>query len=163
MKQNEKVAQVTGAELTEDKKEMLEAVFTAVATEESESMLTRQLKLLLAELPLNVRNAQIEAFTTPWYRYFVRLDPTEALKAIANDKEVAMLALNGEMDAQVDADQNLSAIKAQVPQAQIRRYPTLNHMFQPCESIAKSLDYVGNPNPFSPEAITEIIHFIKGI
>ena len=28
------------------------------------------------------------------------------------------LALNGEMDAQVDADQNLSAIKAQVPQAQ---------------------------------------------
>ena len=163
MKQNEKVAQVTGAELTEDKKEMLEAVFTAVETEESESMLTRQLKLLLAELPLNVRNAQIEAFTTPWYRYFVRLDPTEALKAIANDKEVAMLALNGEMDAQVDADQNLSAIKAQVPQAQIRRYPTLNHMFQPCESIAKSLDYVGNPNPFSPEAITEIIHFIKGI
>lgn len=163
MKQNEKVAQVTGAELTEDKKEMLEAVFTAVATEESESMLTRQLKLLLAELPLNVRNAQIEAFTSPWYRYFVRLDPTEALKAIANDKEVAMLALNGEMDAQVDADQNLSAITAQVPQAQIRRYPTLNHMFQPCESIAKSLDYVGNPNPFSPEAITEIIHFIKGI
>ena len=63
----------------------------------------------------------------------------------------------------MDADQNLSAIKAQVPQAQIRRYPTLNHMFQPCESIAKSLDYVGNPNPFSPEAITEIIHFIKGI
>ena len=163
MKQNEKVAQVTGAELTEDKKEMLEAVFTAVDTEESESMLTRQLKLLLAELPLNVRNAQIEAFTTPWYRYFVRLDPTDALKAIAKDKKVAMLALNGEMDAQVDADQNLTAIKAQVPQAQIRRYPMLNHMFQPCESIAKSLDYVGNPNPFSPEAITEIIHFIQGI
>ena len=163
MKQNEKVAQVTGAELTEDKKEMLEAVFTAVATEESESMLTRRLKLLLAELPLNVRTPDSRRSPRHGTAISCASTPRKALKSIAKDKKVAMLALNGEMDAQVDADQNLSAIKAQVPQAQIRRYPTLNHMFQPCESIAKSLDYVGNPNPFSPEAITEIIHFIQGI
>ena len=163
MKQNEMVAKVTGSELTAEKKEMLEAVFTAAETEESEAMLARQLKTLLAELPLNARNAQIEAFTSPWYRYFVRLNPMEALKALGAHKNVAVLALNGEIDAQVDADQNLNAIKALVPQAQIRRYPMLNHMFQPCESIAKCLDYVGNPNPFSPEAIADMVHFIKGI
>ncbi|MDO4512309.1 MAG: alpha/beta hydrolase [Bacteroidales bacterium] len=163
LKQNEKVAEVTGQEITADKREMLEAVFSAVETEESVTQLQRTLKMLMADMSVDARNAQIASLTSPWYRYFVKFDPTEALKAIGKQKKVAMLAINGEMDAQVDADQNLGAIKALVPKAKISRYATLNHLMQPCESIAKSLDYVGNPAEFSPEVIAEMITFIKGI
>lgn len=163
LRQNEKVAMAVGDQLTEDKKETLEAVFAAVDTEDNVTELARKLKLLLAEMPMNVRNAQIEAFTTPWYRYFVRLDPTDALKSIGKNKRVAMLALNGDMDMQVDADQNLSAIKACVPQAKVVRYPSLNHMMQPCDSVDKSLDYVGNPHEVAPQVIAEIVNFVKEV
>ncbi len=163
LRQNEKVALVTGEELTEDKKETLEAVFTAVDTEDNVSVLTRKLKMLLAELPVNVRNAQIDAFTSPWYRYFVRLDPAGALKKIGQNGRVAMLALNGDLDAQVDADQNLSVIKSLVPQAKIIRYPSLNHLFQPCDGVEKSLDYVGNPHDVDSQVIADIIRFVKEV
>lgn len=164
MKQNEKVSGIYDPNgWKEETKEMLSAVYDAVETEESVTMLTTKLKTLMAEMPIGARNAQIVALTSPWYRYFIKFDPTDALKALGKAKNVAMMALNGELDAQVDAEQNLSAIKKYVPQAQIHRYPSLNHFFQPCESMAKSIDYVGNPVAISPEVISDIITFIHSV
>lgn len=160
IRQNELVAKVNGLEVPAETRATMNAVFAAIDTIPGVNALRDRLKMLLADLPVNVRNAEIPVFTSAWYRHFVQFDPTDALKALGRNKKVAMLALNGEMDAQVDVDQNLSAIKALVPQARISRLPGLNHMFQPVESWSKSLDYVGNPNSFSPEAIAQIIRFI---
>lgn len=160
MKQNEKVVAAMGGEFDGEMRVAIDAALSAVESEDSNSALVKKLKTLLADMPVGAREAQIAALTSPWYRYFARLDPTDALKALGANANVAMLALNGENDAQVDADQNLSVIKALVPQAQIRRYPTLNHLFQECTGDHSSIDYVGIPNPFSPQAIADIIAFI---
>ena len=49
---------------------------------------------------------RVEEALTPWMRYFLAFDPGPALEAI----RVPVLALNGDLDVQVDAEQNLIAI-----------------------------------------------------
>ena len=159
--QNEDMARMRGIEITADQRRILEQTFAAIDTIPHVNALRDRLKMLLADLPAHVRDAEIPVFTSPWYRHFIQFDPSDALKALGRNKKVAMLALNGEMDAQVDADQNLSVIESLVPHARIRRMPGLNHMFQPVDSWAKSLDIVANPHSFSPKAIAEIITFIQ--
>lgn len=75
--------------------------------------------------------AQIDRVFTPWFRYFVGYDPRPALRAL----EVPVLAINGSLDLQVDADQNLAAIEAAFagrPDADVTvlRIEGLNHLFQ---------------------------------
>lgn len=77
-----------------------------------------------------VRAAAAQALT-PGMRYFLRYDPGPALTAT----RVPVLALNGELDVQVDAAQNLPAIRAALegarnPDVDIHRLPGLNHLFQ---------------------------------
>ena len=160
IRQNELLAKVHGFDMPAETRTTMEAVFAAIDTIPHVNALRDRLKMLLADLPAHVRDAEIPVFTSPWYRHFIQFDPSDALKALGRNKKVAMLALNGEMDAQVDADQNLSVIESLVPHARIRRMPGLNHMFQPVDSWAKSLDIVANPHSFSPKAIAEIITFI---
>ena len=45
---------------------------------------------------------------TPWFRYFIKYDPEPVLQKV----KCPVLALNGELDLQVPADQNLPAIEA---------------------------------------------------
>ena len=161
IRQNELVAKVHGFDMPAETRTTMEAVFAAIDTIPHVNALRDRLKMLLAELPAHVRDAEIPVFTSPWYRHFIQFDPSDALKALGHNKKVAMLALNGEMDAQVDADQNLSVIESLVTHARIRRMPGLNHRFQPMDSWAKSLDIVANPHSFSPKAIAEIITFIQ--
>ncbi|MGM9870089.1 MAG: alpha/beta hydrolase family protein [Sodaliphilus sp.] len=163
IRQNELVAKVNGFEVPEETRATMNAVFSAIDTIPHVNALRDRLKQLLADLPAHVRDAELPVFTSAWYRHFIQFDPTDALIALGQNKKIAMLALNGEMDAQVDVDQNLTMIQRLVPQAQIRRMPGLNHAFQPVESWAKSLDIVANPHSFSPEAIEHIITFIHGV
>lgn len=67
----------------------------------------------------------------PWFEAFVVLDPREALRAV----KVPVLALNGDLDLQVDADQNLPEIARALvdtgnEDVSLRRFPGLNHLFQ---------------------------------
>ncbi len=163
IRQNELVAKVHGFEMPEETRTTMNAVFSAIDTIPHVNALRDRLKQLLADLPAHVRDAELPVFTSAWYRHFIQFDPTDALRALGQNEKIAMLALNGEMDAQVDAEQNLTVIQRLVPQAQIRRMPGLNHMFQPVESWAKSLDIVANPHSFSPKAIAHIITFIHGV
>ena len=79
--------------------------------------------------------AAVEAAMSPWMRYFLRLDPRPSLERI----KVPLLALNGDLDLQVDADQNLVAIESALAagdntQATIHRLAGLNHLFQHAET-----------------------------
>ena len=72
-----------------------------------------------------------EQSLTPWMRYFLTFDPRPALEKI----RVPVLALNGELDVQVDAEQNLTAIAAALekggnPNVTVHRLPEHNHLFQ---------------------------------
>ena len=73
----------------------------------------------------------VEPALSPWMRYFLSYDPGPAIAAT----KVPVLALNGERDLQVDAEQNLGAIESILREAgnddvTIHRLAELNHLFQ---------------------------------
>lgn len=79
----------------------------------------------------------VPQFTGEWFRNFVTVDPPAALRRVA----VPVLALNGTLDMQVPAEENLGAIERALaegpcPSATIVRLVGLNHLFQPAETGA---------------------------
>lgn len=75
--------------------------------------------------------AAINTMVSPWYRWFLRYDPAPALRAT----RVPVLALNGALDLQVPADENLAGIERALRAGGNRdvtteKLPGLNHLFQ---------------------------------
>ena len=99
-----------------------------------------------------VRQAADQAMT-PWMRYFLNLDPRPALEATT----VPVLALNGDLDVQVDAEQNLAAIAAALEaggneDVAVRRFPRLNHLFQRAETGLVD-EYANIEETIAPEVL----------
>ncbi|MDE0660797.1 MAG: alpha/beta fold hydrolase [Gammaproteobacteria bacterium] len=107
--------------------------------------------------------AAVEAAMSPWMRYFLRLDPRPSLERI----KVPILALNGDLDLQVDADQNLGAIAAALAasghtQATIRRLPGLNHLFQHAQTGLVE-EYASIEETMAPEVLDLIRDWILDV
>ncbi|HEY4001287.1 MAG TPA: alpha/beta fold hydrolase [Candidatus Xenobia bacterium] len=86
-------------------------------------------RALLKAYPID--QAEIEQVVTPWFYDFVRYDPAPALR----DTQCPILALDGTLDLQVDADMNLKGIADTLTAAhhknfKIEKLPGLNHLFQ---------------------------------
>ena len=76
-----------------------------------------------------------DALTGVWMDAFLRYDPAPALKRV----KCPVLAVNGTLDLQVAADENLPAIEAALkaghnPPAKFVALPGLNHLFQPAKT-----------------------------
>lgn len=80
----------------------------------------------------------IEALYSPWMQYFLFYDPAPTLTEV----DCPILAMNGTLDLQVDANQNLPAIATAVEDAggdlTIIELENLNHLFQPATTGAIS-------------------------
>lgn len=107
---------------------------TAAATPEVEAIVREQMEANGVP-PEEQQDAQVSAAAAqalaPAMRGFLRYDPRPALTRT----RVPVLALNGERDVQVDAEQNLPAIRAALADAEnndveTHRLPGLNHLFQ---------------------------------
>lgn len=99
--------------------------------------LSKQLGLLKQAQgdPTPVAPEEAAALVAPWMRFFLGYDPRPTFAEV----HVPVLALNGELDLQVDADQNLEAIREALkhnPQGTVRRMPGLNHLFQTAKTGA---------------------------
>jgi uncharacterized protein len=97
--------------------------------------------------------AQIKQALSPWFRYFLTYDPRPALAGV----KCPVLALNGENDMQVPADENLREIESALKSAgnkdvTIMRLPKLNHLFQTSETGSPS-EYGRIEETFSPLAL----------
>lgn len=73
----------------------------------------------------------LKAESSPWMKFFITFDPATALKRV----KCPVLALNGTLDMQVIADDNLPAIESALKaggnqNVKIVRLPGLNHLFQ---------------------------------
>ncbi|MGW8313969.1 MAG: alpha/beta hydrolase family protein [Bacteroidales bacterium] len=80
-----------------------------------------------------IQNIQESSY--PWLRYFVMSDPAKYFKNI----HCPVLALNGEKDSQVLAEENITAIRDGLEVAGNHKVtavilPGLNHLFQPCDT-----------------------------
>jgi pimeloyl-ACP methyl ester carboxylesterase len=91
--------------------------------------------------------------TSPWFRYFLFTDPALFWEKV----KCPVLALNGEKDLQVAADENLPAIEKAVRKGGNTNittvsFPGLNHLFQHCKTGLPA-EYGEIEETFSPEVL----------
>jgi pimeloyl-ACP methyl ester carboxylesterase len=100
--------------------------------------------------------AQIKLVNTSWFRFFLTLDPRPALRKV----KCPVLALNGENDLQVPANENLREIEAALKaggnnDVTIARLPKLNHLFQTSETGSPN-EYIKIEETIAPVALRTI-------
>ncbi|WOX07192.1 alpha/beta hydrolase family protein [Microbulbifer pacificus] len=100
--------------------------------------------------------AQEKILTSPWFRYFLKFDPETYLKKL----EMPVLALNGSLDIQVAAKQNLDGIRQALEDGgngdvQVVELDKLNHLFQTAETGAVS-EYGNIEETIAPKALNLI-------
>ncbi len=104
--------------------------------------------------------ATINTMVSPWYRWFLRYDPAPALRAT----RVPVLALNGALDLQVPADENLAGIQASLRaggnrDVTVEKLPSLNHLFQTARTGAPS-EYNEIEETMSPVVLQRVSGWI---
>lgn len=131
----------------------------ALAAPTTEAARTEARKVLVASgLPAPVIDAQLGVYASPWYRDFLAYDPRPALRAL----RVPVLAVNGSVDVQVVASQNLPAIRealAANPRATVLELPGLNHLFQ-TSATGEVAEYGRLEETMSPKALSVIVDWI---
>ncbi|MEL6795773.1 MAG: alpha/beta fold hydrolase, partial [Planctomycetota bacterium] len=113
-----------------------------------------------AEIASTVRQ-QRGVIQSPWFQTFLQLDAREPLREV----EQPVLVLNGELDTQVLADQNVPAIEAALAEAgntdvEVRVLEGLNHLFQPAANGGFS-EYAEIEITFDPAALEIISGWIR--
>ena len=92
-----------------------------------------------ADLSDNEKKAvevQIATLRSPWFKRFLSTDPRDILEKVT----VPVLAVNGSLDVQVSADENIRGIEQALRRAgnkdvTTRVFPGLNHLFQRCVDL----------------------------
>ncbi len=133
-----------------------------------EKMIARYRKILLKEktsaedIEKAVTNLKQTnpPFTYKWTRFYLSTDPAVFWKKV----KCPVLALNGEKDLQVAADENLKAIEKALisggnKSVKTIKFPELNHLFQHCKT-GLITEYGEIEETFSPEVLEIIADWI---
>jgi alpha/beta superfamily hydrolase len=115
------------------------------------------------EKAVNYLKLSFGANTYTWFRYFIMTDPATFWKKV----KCPVLALNGEKDVQVAANENLPEIEKALKSSgnktvKIVKLPHLNHLFQHCKTGLPS-EYSSIEETFSPEALRIISEWISAL
>lgn len=97
--------------------------------------------------------------TTPWERYFLAYDPAPTLARLT----VPVLALNGSLDVQVPAKENLAAAREALknnPKATVIELPGMNHLLQDAKTGAPN-EYSDIEETVSPVALKIITEWVS--
>jgi pimeloyl-ACP methyl ester carboxylesterase len=141
-------------------------VFAAVATSASAEDARARVRAVLTPEALTTLKASesrreqlVQQMATDWTRYLLQYKPASFLSRI----RVPVLALNGTLDRQVPADENLSAIKAALAHngdVTIRRLDGLNHLFQTAHTGAIG-EYADIEETMSPVVLGIVTEWIE--
>ncbi len=113
--------------------------------------------------PKDMARQQVQSFLSPWFRYFICYVPAENISKV----KCPVLAMNGTLDMQVDAQQNLPAIEAALKKGKNKKYevvpmPGLNHLLQKAPT--------GNPSEYgeieetmNEEAMKKVSEWVNGL
>lgn len=142
------------------------AFFAAAASDGDGAAVAARLRASLSDetlraagVPPAMRDQLARQASDPWFRFFARYDPAPALAAI----RVPVLALNGSLDEQVVARENLAGIRAALAgnrDATVRELPGLNHLFQTARTGSPG-EYADIAESFSPAALDLISGWIR--
>ena len=175
-KQNERILDASGVHGTrrETLLRLLETLFTTLTAEMPEATRRQQVEdIVRKQLEANgippeqqdeshIRTAANQALE-PWMRYFLQFDPRPALEII----RVPLLALNGDLDVQVDMEQNLTGIAEALKKGgnrnvTIHRLPGRNHLFQHAKTGLVN-EYAVIEETISPEVLALIRDWILSV
>ena len=159
-------AQVNGApkDYVDRRRVFDEKLYAAVTTAPTPSEgLTRARTITdqgLAEKLIDPREAaSLPADTTnPWMRYFLAYDPAPTLKRLT----APILALNGSLDLQVPAKENLAIVREALKNnkdATLLELPGLNHLLQDA-ATGSPAEYDGIEETMAPAALKIITDWV---
>ena len=142
--------------LLKHQRAMLEIVRQTPDNAQAQAILSNMLRQRYPSIaPADVQ-ATVQTLTTPAYRSYLAFDPLPELARV----QCPVLLMQGENDADVNADANLPLLKkglrnnAKVAEL---RLPGLNHALQMTSDEA-----AGFEAPLSPDALTDIHTWLKG-
>jgi fermentation-respiration switch protein FrsA (DUF1100 family) len=106
-------------------------------------------------------DAQVRAAMSKWLRFFITHDPKETLRKV----KCPVLAMNGALDMQVLAKQNLPAIEQALREGgntrfTVKELPGLNHLFQTAKTGGGD-EYARIEETMSPLALETIAKWIE--
>lgn len=105
-------------------------------------------------------HAEINSINNPWFRYFLKYDPTSSLRQL----RMPVLALYGEKDNQVsvtDAPLMKEALRAD-RFAEVKLFPSLNHLFQHSKTGGVE-EYAKIEETISPEVLQTIAEWLATV
>ncbi len=131
-------------------------LFEILKTETDDEAAFRKMLAELPEPARRAKEAELRMMTSPALRSFYTTDPASVLAKV----KVPVLAINGELDTQVAADENLSAIAAALARGGNKnvttvKLPGLNHLFQKAKTGAVS-EYGSIEETINPAALKTI-------
>jgi pimeloyl-ACP methyl ester carboxylesterase len=141
-----------------------EQLYTAITSASSQSEALARAKTLVAQaeadkiVDANEAETLAQDATTPWERYFLAYDPAPALTRVT----VPVLALNGSLDVQVPARENLAAAREALkhnPNATIMELAGMNHLLQDAKTGAPN-EYNDIEETMSPKALNIIADWV---
>lgn len=150
----------TPAEIDQDAARQ-QQVFAILQKDEDDSAREKDLRAALTgRIPDAQLGMQVKILNSPWFRGFVAYDPAPTLTKLT----CPVLAINGEKDLQVPADQNLPAIRKALAAGGNKNYevdelPGLNHLFQDAKTGAIS-EYAEIEETMSPVVLEKVASWI---
>ena len=126
-------------------KRIFEIIRTETDHKKTRDRLLELTKKLVSDLPEDERkqagdiaayvDSLLKGVDSPWFRFVLTCDPRPILARV----HCPVLALNGAMDLQVPAKENLGEIRKALEkggnrQVTIKEIPGLNHLFQTCKT-----------------------------
>jgi hypothetical protein len=168
--QNQLISKANGVADAQIKKanSLNEKLFALVLNSEDSIEIRKESSRLVSEYSssrvtdedLDLLLAQINS---PWFRYFLTLDPRSYLEKTT----CHVLALNGSLDLQVPAKENLAQIKIALKKAnnvhfKVVELKGLNHLFQKAKT-GSPLEYATIDETFNPKALQIIGKWILQI
>lgn len=159
IKQNHLISEMAGMPLSTQQAKDIEAMFDAIYNSTDSLQLANRLNEIMSATGNHSAEEiaqSVKVMSSPWYVAFVKLDPEKYLPQV----KCPVLAMNGTWDFQVEATQNLDAARKALPQATIKEYDGLNHLFQPSSSRQASMNYGGIETTISEQVLKDMVEWI---
>jgi pimeloyl-ACP methyl ester carboxylesterase len=109
-----------------------------------------------AEMAKQTMRRGSQMMASPWFRYLLTIDPAATLRTV----KVPVLAINGSLDLQVAASENLAAIEKALrdggnKDVTTKELPGLNHLFQTA-TTGSPMEYSTIEETFAPAAMNVV-------
>lgn len=109
------------------------------------------------------REPFIAQMSSEWFRYFIKFNPEDYLSKV----KISVLAMNGSLDMQVSAKENLAGIKKSLTKVgnknfEIIEFEGLNHLFQTAKTGSPA-EYGKIEETFSPKVLDRMSSWILSL